>query len=58
MTVLTEQAGELNTHLERYATETGYELPEARTADDVDAEAVSTADSSAETIGSGELASR
>lgn len=57
-TVLTEQAGELNTHLERYATETGYELPEARTGDDVDPEAVSTANPSTQTIGDGEPASR
>ncbi|WP_049900922.1 methyl-accepting chemotaxis protein [Natrinema altunense] len=51
-TVLTEQAGELNAHLERYVTESGYELPEARTADDVDPDAVSTA-ATPETIGDG-----
>ncbi|ELY68028.1 methyl-accepting chemotaxis protein [Natrinema versiforme] len=52
-TVLTEQAGELNAQLERYVTESGYDLPEARTADDVDPEAVSTGGSGAETIGDG-----
>ncbi|WP_226480407.1 methyl-accepting chemotaxis protein [Natrinema amylolyticum] len=52
-TVLTEQAGELNARLERYVTESGYDLPEARTADDVDPEAVSTATSTPETIGDG-----
>ncbi|MDF9744504.1 methyl-accepting chemotaxis protein [Natrinema salsiterrestre] len=52
-TVLTEQAGELNAQLERYVTEGGYDLPEARTADDVDPDAVSTATSTPETIGDG-----
>ncbi|ELY47508.1 methyl-accepting chemotaxis protein [Natronorubrum sulfidifaciens] len=49
-TVLTEHAGELNAHLEHYDTESGYELPEARAADDVDPEAVSTADSMSDVI--------
>ncbi|QFU81508.1 methyl-accepting chemotaxis protein [Natronorubrum aibiense] len=49
-TVLTEHAGELNAHLERYDTEGGYDLPEARAAADVDPEAVSTADPMPEAI--------
>ncbi|MBZ6494193.1 methyl-accepting chemotaxis protein [Natrinema longum] len=57
-TVLTEQASELNAQLERYVTESGYDLPEARTADDVDPEAVSTTDSVPETIGDGGSGSR
>ncbi|PCR91210.1 methyl-accepting chemotaxis protein [Natrinema ejinorense] len=57
-TVLTEQASELNAQLERYVTESGYDLPEARTADDVDPEAVSTTDSVPETIGDGASGSR
>jgi methyl-accepting chemotaxis protein len=52
-TVLTEQAGELNARLERYVTESGYDLPEARTADDVDPEAVSTATPTPEPIEDG-----
>ncbi|ELY51326.1 methyl-accepting chemotaxis sensory transducer [Natronorubrum bangense JCM 10635] len=57
-TVLTEHAGELNAHLERYDTESGYELPEARAADDVDPEAVSTATPVPDSIGDAEPASR
>ena len=57
-TVLTEHAGELNAHLERYDTESGYELPEARAADDVDPEAVSTATPVPDTIGDAEPAPR
>uniref|UniRef100_UPI003F49E375 methyl-accepting chemotaxis protein n=1 Tax=Natrinema sp. CGMCC1.2065 TaxID=3445767 RepID=UPI003F49E375 len=57
-TVLTEQAGELNAQLVAYDTESGYDLPEPRTADDVDPEAVSTADATPETIGDGGTASR
>ncbi|TYT62489.1 methyl-accepting chemotaxis protein [Natrialba swarupiae] len=49
-TVLADQSGQLNRHLERYDTERGYDLPEARAADDVDPEAVSTAEPTPETI--------
>lgn len=41
-TVLTDQARKLNDHLEGFRTEEGYDLPEARVSDDVDAEEIST----------------
>ncbi|RQH01893.1 methyl-accepting chemotaxis protein [Natrarchaeobius oligotrophus] len=52
-TVLTEQAAELNRRLEEYATDRGYDLPEARTAGGVDPESVSTAGPVPESIGDG-----